>query len=81
MSQDRSTERRIRLQNLNWFGKSVYLGAATLRLTANLVDETARRVSKIAAESRKEFNRELNSDIENARVIDEYQSPESSGEE
>ena len=81
MSQERPTERRVRLQNLNWFGKSVYLGGAALRLTANLVDATAKRVSKIAAESKEEFNRGVNPNIEDARIVGEYRSSDSSADE
>lgn len=78
MSEDRSTERRVQLRDLNWFGKTVYLGGTVLRLTANLVDATAERVSKVAAESKKAYDRELDPNIEEARVIEEYPSSESS---
>lgn len=81
MSEERSTERRVQLRDLNWFGKTVYLGGTVLRFTANLVDATAERVSKVAAESKKAFDRELDPNIEEARVIEEYPSSESSADE
>lgn len=71
MSQERPPERR-EPHDLNWFGKTVYYGGTVLRFTANLVDATANRVSKIAAESKKEFDRELDPNIDEARVIEEY---------
>jgi hypothetical protein len=71
MSNDRP-QRRTTFRDLNWFGKSVYLGGTVLRLTANLVDATADRVSSIAAESKRAFNRELDPNIEEARVVEEY---------
>ena len=43
-----------------------------MRLTANLVDATADRVSAIASESKRAFDRELDPNIEEARVIEEY---------
>lgn len=81
MSQERPPDRRTNLRNLNWFGKTVYLGGSVLRLTANLVDATAERVSRIAAESKEAFERELDPNIEDARVIEEYPHPESSRDE
>ena len=71
MSRERPTEHR-EPHDLNWFGKTVYLGGTMLRLTANLVDATADRVSKIAAESKEALDRELDPNVEDARVIEEY---------
>ena len=79
MSQERPTERR-EPHDLNWLGKTVYAGGALLRLTANLVDTTAERVSRIAAESKKAFDRELDPNIEDARVIEESPRQESDSE-
>jgi hypothetical protein len=42
-----------------------------LRLTASLIESTADRVSSIAARSKEEFDRELDPNIEDARVLDE----------
>jgi hypothetical protein len=64
--------RRTTFRDLNWLGKSVYLGGAVMRVTANLVDATADRVSSIASESKRAFNRELDPNIEDARIIEEY---------
>lgn len=72
MSEKPPSKRRVDLDDLNWFGKTVYMGGAALRLTANLVDSAADRVSKIAAESKEAFERELDPQIEDARVLDEY---------
>jgi cytidylate kinase len=79
MSQERPSERR-EPHDLNWFGKTVYYGGTVLRLTANLVDTTVNRVSRIAAESKKEFDRELDPNIEEARVIEEYPDREAASE-
>ncbi len=76
MSQRRPTERR-EPHDLNWLGKTVYLGGHVLRLTANLVDAAAGRVSKVAAESKEAFDRELDPNIEDAQVIDESPRPDS----
>lgn len=80
MAQERPPEHR-EPHDLNWLGKTVYFGGTMLRFTANLVDTTARRVSKIAAESKEAFDRELDPNIEEARVIEEIPRRESGTEE
>lgn len=76
---DDSPRRRVNLHDLNWLGKSVFLGGTALRLTANLIESTADRVSTIAAQSKEAFDRELDPNIEDARVIEEYpNSPDAS---
>jgi hypothetical protein len=80
MTRERPTERR-EPGDLNWFGKTVYVGGTLLRHTANLIDATTERVSKIAAESKRAFERELDPNIEDARVIEEYPHRESETEE
>lgn len=71
---DEPPRRRVNLRDLNWLGKSVFVGGAVMRLTANLIDATADRVSTIADESKRAFERELDPNIEDARVIEEYSS-------
>ncbi|MFB6247087.1 MAG: hypothetical protein ABEL97_00790 [Salinibacter sp.] len=72
MSDDPSPRRRTRLRDLNWLGKSVYLGGAMVRLTASALDATANRVQAIASRSKEAFERELDPNIEEARVLEEY---------
>jgi hypothetical protein len=80
MAQERPPEHR-EPGDLNWLGKTVYVGGTLLRHTANLIDATTERVSKIAAESKRAFERELDPNIEDARVIEEYSRRESETEE
>lgn len=80
MSQESPPEHR-EPHDLNWFGKTVYYGGSVLRFTANLVDATANRVSRVAAESKKAFDRELDPNIEDAQVIDEYSDQDAASEE
>jgi len=80
MAQERPPERR-EPGNLNWFGKTVYVGGTLLRHTANLIDATTERVSKIATESKRAFERELDPNIEEARVIEEYPRRDAEAEE
>jgi hypothetical protein len=78
MADDNKPRRRVNLNDLNWLGKSVFVGGTVLRLTANLIESTADRVSSIAVRSKEAFDRELDSNIEDARVLDEYPHPEDS---
>lgn len=76
MSDDPSPRRRTDLDDLNWLGKSVFLGGAVVRLTASALDATANRVRAIAARSKQAFERELDPNIEDARVLEEYPHPD-----
>lgn len=78
---DDPPRRRVNLSDLNWLGKSVFIGGTVLRLTANLVESTADRVSAIASTSKRAFERELDPNIEDARVIEEYPHPDASSDE
>jgi hypothetical protein len=80
MSEDKP-RRRVNISNLNWLGKSVFVGGAVMRMTANLIDTTAKRVNKIASDSKRAFERELDPNMEEARVIEEYPPSDSSDAE
>jgi hypothetical protein len=80
MSQEPPPGRR-EPHDLNWFGKTVYFGGTVLRFTATLVDATVNRVSEVAAESKTAFDRELDPNIEDARVIDEYLDQDAASDE
>lgn len=66
-----SDDRRVDFENLNWLGKTVFIGGTALRLTANLLDKAADRASKIAEDSREAYRREVDPNIEDAKVIEE----------
>jgi hypothetical protein len=70
---DHSDEPRhdVDFRRLNWLGKTVYLGGSALRLTANLIDSAVDRAASIAEESKRAFDRELDPDIEDAKVLEE----------
>ena len=57
---------------LNWLGKAVYLGGSALRLSANLVDHTVQRATRIVEDSKAAYQRELDPNIEDARIIEEH---------
>jgi hypothetical protein len=76
MSDNPSPRRRTQLSDLNWLGKSVFLGGAVVRLTASALDATANRVQAIASRSKEAFERELDPNIEDARVLEEYPPPD-----
>jgi hypothetical protein len=63
---------RPHFYELNWLGKAVYLGGTALRLSANLVDRTIDRASVIAEESKAAYLREVDPNIEDAKIIEEH---------
>jgi len=74
MSDEKHPRRRVNLDDLNWLGKSVYFGGAVMRVTARALDATANRVRHVAARSKEAFERELDPNIDDARVLEEYPS-------
>jgi hypothetical protein len=60
-----------RFGDLNWLGKTVYVGGAAMRLSANVLDHVARRASSLADEARREFEREMDPNIEDAKILEE----------
>lgn len=72
MPDETPPRRRVNLRDLNWLGKSVFVGGTVLRLTANFIESTADRVSSIATRSKEAFERELDPNIEDARIIEEF---------
>lgn len=76
MSEETPPRRRVNLRDLNWLGKSVFVGGTALRLTANLIESTADRVSSIATRSKEAFERELDPNVEDARILEEYPHPD-----
>lgn len=63
---------RPRFDQLNWFGKAMYLGGTAVRLSANLIDGAVDRAAKIAADSKRAFERELDPNIEDAHILEEH---------
>jgi hypothetical protein len=66
-----SDDRRVDFNELNWLGKTVFVGGAALRLTANLLDRAADRAVTIASESKRAYQREIDPNIEDATVLEE----------
>ena len=66
-----SDDRRVDFNDLNWLGKTVFVGGAALRLTANLLDRAADRAVTIASESKRAYQREVDPNIEEATVLEE----------
>lgn len=60
-----------RFLQLNWFGKAVFLGGTALRLSANLIDGAVKQASSIAVEAREAYQRELDPNIEDAKILEE----------
>jgi hypothetical protein len=81
MSDESSPRRRVHFRDLNWLGKSVFVGGTLMRLTANAIDATADHVTTMASRSKQAFERELDPNIEDARVIEEHPHPSHASDE
>ncbi len=75
---DAETERRIvAFENLNALGKAVYLGGAGVRLLAGLLDVAIDRAATMVVEAEKAFRQGLDPNIEEARVLEEFEDENS----
>lgn len=67
-------ERRIeRFEDLTLLGKTVFLGGAAVRLTANLIDRMVERTVDIVIEAEKAFKQGLDPNVEDAKVLEEHE--------
>ncbi len=64
-------DRRPRFYELNWLGKTVFLGGTAVRLTANLIDHTLERAADTVVEAERAFKSELDTNIEDAKILEE----------
>lgn len=71
MSDHTSSHRRVHFRDLNWLGKSVFVGGALAQLTGTLVNATTDRVTTIARASKRAFDRELDPNMEEAQILEE----------
>lgn len=60
------------LQRLNLLGKAVVLGGAAVRGLANLIDLSIERAADIVVEAEQAFRKELDENIEDAKILEEY---------
>ncbi len=67
-----SDKRGTPFYELNWLGRTVYLGGTAVRLAANLVDKTLDRAADVWVESERAFRDELDPNVEDAKIIDEH---------
>lgn len=65
-------DRPVRFYDLNWLGKTVFLGGTAVRLTANLIDRSLERAADIVVESERAFKQGRDPNIEDAKILDEY---------
>ena len=65
-------DRIARFEQLNALGKAVYLGGSTVRLMANLIDAALVRAADVVVEAEQAFRRELDPNIEDAKILEEY---------
>lgn len=67
------TERWIaRFEREGVAGKAALLGGTAVRFTAKLIDRTLERAASAVAEAEAAFRRELDPNMEDAKILDEW---------
>lgn len=72
MPDDRD-DRPVRFYDLNWLGKTVFLGGTAVRLTANLIDHTLERAATTYVEAERAFQQGRDPNIEEAKILEEQE--------
>lgn len=67
------TERWVaRFEREGVAGKAALLGGTAVRFTAKLIDRTLERAASAVAEAEAAFRRELDPNMEDAKILDEW---------
>lgn len=64
--------RLIRFDDLNVFGKAVYLGGATVRGVAGLIDLALEKAAGVVVDAEEAFRKELDPNLEDAKILEEH---------
>jgi hypothetical protein len=60
-----------RFEQENAIGKALLLGGTAVRLTARLIDKSVERAATTVAEAERVFRRELDPNMEDAKILEE----------
>ncbi len=71
MTSDESGERLVEYDRLNLLGKAAFVGGSAVRLTAGLLESAVQRAAAIYVDAERAFRQGLDSNIEDAKVIEE----------
>ena len=66
----------IKFENLNLLGKLVFMSGVVTRSASTIVKAAVDATSEIIAETEKAFKEGLDSDVEDAKIIDEVEEKE-----
>ena len=65
------SERIVEFDRLNLFGKAVFLGGSAVKFAADAIDSVVRHAADVYVDAEKAFRQGLDSDIEDAKIIEE----------
>ena len=63
----------IEYEQLNWFGKAVFIAGATVGTTAALIDTALEKAVDLVLEAERAFNEGLDAADENAKILEEWE--------
>lgn len=65
------SKRLVEFDRLNLLGKAVFLGGSAVKLAAHAIDTAVRRAADVYVDAEKAFRQELDTDIEDAKILRE----------
>lgn len=73
---DPHDRRLIKFEQLNLLGKSIFLTGAAIRTTASIIDRVLEKAADVVVEAEIAFKRELDPNMEDAKILDEHPGKE-----
>ena len=70
-----SEKRIVEYERLNPLGKAVFLGGAAARLLGQSIEFVLERAVDVVVEAEKAFKEGLDPNVEDAKIIEEYEDP------
>ena len=64
-----------RYERAGWLGRVGLVGQGAVRLAASLVDKGLDRAATVAVEAKQAFDRELDPNVRDARILEESDDP------
>lgn len=71
--------RLVEFDKLNLLGKAVFVTGSTFRILGTLVESAVETVVGVVSEAEKAFRQGLDSDVQDATILEEKQAEDSTG--
>lgn len=65
-----------RFERSGWMGRAKLVSGTAVRLTAHALDHALERAARTVVDAERAFRRELDPNMEDAKILDEWEEPD-----